>query len=185
MAYRLRCPECRQAFPWEPLKPHPKHCPYCGEFIGLPERDEVAMPFISKRADKSPDAIYRAMEEGSEHRQQVAAEALGVPKAELSDMKITDMKDGLREGDTAVREVVNPVTQQMDAMRRQGLPVGFGVNGTTYSGQVQSGPFPNAGARTQNLIRSRHAQEWALPNAAVTSELPALETEAPGYRRRV
>ena len=80
----------------------------------------------------------------------------------------------------------NPVSQRMEQMARQGMPVGFGANGLSMSGSVSEGPEPNAGARLQQMIRSTHRERIDPRHAgAVASDMPALEVQNPLYRKRV
>ena len=188
--YVLRCPspDCRKKFSWE--GEFPRFCPVCGFDTATPdERTEViAAPMIATARTKSIDDHARTIMDASEARAEEAASILGVPVSEVSDLKITDMKDNLKYGEIAVREVSNPVTQTMDAINhlRPGT-VGFSGNGVGHSDAVQTGPFPNAGARTRNRVRAVHAQTTmgTMPKGQATmSDVPALETQQPGYRHR-
>lgn len=180
MAFALRCPECRRAFKWDATKKFPRYCQFddCKADFGE-ERpdDEICMPAFLTPRNKSVDKVYRDTERASEVRAEKAADMLGVPVSEMSDMKITDFRPTKHEGAVAMPPVVNEVTQRMDAMAAQGLPVGFGAGptGAEFSGAVQSGPHPNAGARTMNMIRQANGN---------VSDRPGLETQAPGYVRR-
>jgi hypothetical protein len=184
---KLRCPDCREAFRWPAGADWPKHCPECGFDVSLPERDEVAMPFVRKGATQAAvDNVYKAMEEGAAHRAQVAAEMLGVPAADVADLKLTDMRDNLRQGDIAAPTVTNAVSQNMERMQAVGAAVGFTPAGAAHSSAVQTGAFPNAGARMQQLVRSRHSSYCDERQAGrVSSDAPAVETQMPAYRRRV
>lgn len=176
----LRCSECRVQFRWDTKHPWPKFCPECGFDTSLPPGDEPAMPFISLHKNRSADDVYRAMERGSEFRQEKAAEALGVHKSELNDMKITNLNSTYREGDVAAPPVPqsNPVQAAINA---QPNLLGFQRGGSEFSGPVASGPFPNAGAHTQQMVRQMHSRY--APGGM--SEMPANEVMQPGYRRRV
>lgn len=183
MAFVIRCPECRKTFPWNSKEKMPARCPLpdCDYVSNVdPNDDGVVMPFISKAKNRAVDDMYRAMERGSEHRMRMAAEATGLPVSELSDMKLTNMKDNAHQGEaSAMPPPRNAVTERMDQMRARGMAVGFGSNGAETSMGVQTGPYPNAGAHAMQRVREMHA---AAGNA--TSERPALETLQPGYRRR-
>lgn len=182
--WKLQCEHCDAKFEWPHANP-PDECPICGAYVGDEGKDPIAIPFISSAKNRSADSVYKAMERSTEHHANVAAEMAGVPASEMSAMKLTNMQDNLREGDISVREVVNPVSQQMDAMKARGLPVGFGSNGAALSPDVQSGPFPNAGAKMIDVVRGRHQANIDPRHAGATSSsLPALETLNPGYRRR-
>lgn len=177
MAVKLRCPSCRDTFPWETEKPWPSFCPACGFDVSQPEREGVQAPAISKAYNRTPDTVYREMEAGSEAQQAHAADLLGVSKSELSSMKITNMRDNLREGDisaTSVQQAQKNLSINPDHTLFQQPP-------PNYSPEVQSGPSPNAGARMQSKIREMHGQ---IAPHAPQSDVPALETKAEGYRRR-
>lgn len=178
MAFGLKCPECRKSFRYDPMGGHPRFCPLCKADIGGEEQDDnvICIPAFLSAATKATDKVYRDSEKASEYRAEKAAETLGVPVSEMSDLKITDFRPTIHEGAVAAAPVVNEVTRQMDAINARGGAVGWqGSTGAEYSGAVQTGPYPNAGAKMRSLI---HQQNGAI------SERPALETQAPGYRIR-
>lgn len=178
MAFALRCPECRGSFKWDVHKKYPRYCLLCEADLGE-ERpdDEVCMPAFLTARNSSVDQVYRDTERASEVRAEKAAEMLGVSVSEMSDMKITNLNPTKHEGAIAAPQVVNEVTQRMDAMAAKGLPVGFGAGptGAEYCGAVQAGPFPNVGAKMRAMIHQANGS---------ISERPALETQVPGYVRR-
>lgn len=167
--------------------PLPRYCPACGyDSEGEEMQTALTAPHIRRSIGRAVDDTYRAMEEGSQHRAEYAQEHLGLDEAEASVMKITDMKDNLRHGDTSEVTVKNPVSETM-AAAPQGM-FGFqGSAGLGYSGTVSEGPHPNAGARAQGALRQHHAAYTAGSGmaGAATSNMPALETTAPGYKKRV
>ena len=178
MAIAWRCPECRKTFRWNTDAKLPRYCPLCEADMGE-ERpdDEICMPAFLSAKTRSVDQVGRDIMDSSEVRAQKAADMLGVPVSEMSDMKITDLRPTKHEGSVAVAPVVNDVTQRMDQMASMGLPVGFGAGptGAEYSGAVASGPFPNVGAKMRSMIHQANGS---------VSDRPALETQAPGYRPR-
>lgn len=185
-SYRAVCPGCGGKFPWNPILGLPKLCPLPGcDYRMASDRpdDDIVMPSIAK-ARQAIDGVYRAMEEGSIHRMQVAKE-MGVEGAET--LKITNMRDNVRPGEISAMPLpANPVSERMAQMERQGLPVGFGANGLGLSGAVAEGPLPNAGARLQQMIRSTHRERIDPRHAgAVASDMPSLEVQNPLYRKRV
>jgi hypothetical protein len=178
MGFVLRCTECREKFKWLGDK-FPDECPICHAHIGHDRADDdVVMPFVSRRKIASADKTYRAMEAGSEQRMQLAAELTGEPASEFSGLKITDMRDNMRAGDMAAIPVDNAVTRHMAATGQGGF---VGADGSGYSGSVQSGPFPNAGAKMRTTLQQHHAN---LSHGSAVSDNPGLETRQPGYRRR-
>ena len=181
---KLKCRECGDKFNWDAANNRwPSHCPFCNYDLSLPPGDEPAMPFIrTNYATKNTDAVYRQMEEGSIVRAQAAADMLGVPVSEVSDLKITDMNDR-RDSEVAARTVVNDVSIRMAEMEKRGMPVGFGATagaGVGFSSAVNGGVFANSGAHMQTAIRTRHGTV-----GHPVGDLPANEIFAPGYVPRV
>jgi hypothetical protein len=181
MSFSIRCPYCRGKFPWNPVQGMPEFCALCGEHVGHDDdSDDVTMPFIrSNGKSASIDKVYRDMEKGSEVRARAAAELAGTSVADMSDLKITNMRDNQRQGDYAVPEVSNAITQFMQAHPEAG---GFrSSEALAYSGSVATGPEPNAGAKMRTTLHNYHGQ--ATGGTAV-SDRPANETMQQGYRRR-
>lgn len=184
---KLKCPDCAETFKWPAQDNWPKFCPYCRADVSQGDDSVISMPFISSAKAKSPDAVYRAMENGANHRAAVAAEMTGQPVSEFSDLKITDMKDNLREGDTANigispdNEVAKVMAQNPQQFGNIAAP-NFAARDAliAQSAGVATGPFANAGAKMQNMIRQQHSKY--VPQGQ--SDLPALETQSPLYRRR-
>ena len=187
---RYVCPSCEGSF--EVLhrtsaEPPPRFCARCGFDTqeAEPLAEPLAMPYFSSARARSVDAHYRSAEEGSEYRATVARE-MGLDAEAANQLKLTNQKDGLREGDIAAVPVNNAVTQFM-AQAPSGTPVGYVTNGPGYSGAVASGPFPNAGALTQSHIRQQHQRFLAGSGHKGTTscDAPAIETMNPNYQPRV
>jgi len=178
MALTIRCPDCRKTFPWdfEVAGGWPEQCPNrtCKSRIGGDrDDDDIVMPFISTSGKtKATDKVYRDIEHGSEVRAQAAAEMTGATAAEMSALKITDLKPTTRHGDIAAP----PLPAHLQKLGSFG-----GSNGSEHGAAVQQGPFPNAGAHARTMLNRHHNQ---LTRGAGTSERPALETLQPGYRHR-
>jgi hypothetical protein len=165
---KLRCPFCRQAFPWEAALPFPRVCPLCTEEIGIPDRGEVIqMPSLRSAKTKAVDKTYRDMESGSEVRAQIGAEVTGGTKEDMAALKITDMADNMRAGDIAAKEA-DAAMKRLQA----GTPmdIGFQGNGAEFSagisqgavavnGKITTGIEPNAGARAAQRVQ-RKMQNW-------------------------
>ena len=203
MAYSLRCPVCRVKMPWDPTAGFPEFCPNisCESRIAHDRDDsDVVMPFYRSAATKANDDLYRQMEKGSEFRAQAAAEQLGVPVSEMSDLKITNLNSTRYSNDVAAVPVNNDVTRAMANIKQMNpnAAVGFsGSEGIGYSSAVQTGPHPNIGAQMRTAIQNAHPQavqqhcvgkdeqgRRVVPSTDVVSERPANETMQPGYRRR-
>lgn len=170
MAVRIKCPDCGEKFRWNIDKlGWPEVCPVCAYDTALPEGDEPASPYISK-GKQTADTLYRQMEAGSEFRAQLAGEP---------SLKMTNLKDNLRAGDIAEVPIVNDVSRLVDTAPQM---FGHTTQGLAFSQGVSQGHFPNAGARTQEVIRSQHTQ---LAGPGTVSDRPAAEVTSPGYQRRV
>ena len=178
MAFALRCPECRQAFKWDATKKFPRYCLLCNADLGEERADDdIVMPAFLTARNSSIDKVGEAMMASSLVRAETAAAMLGVPASEMSDMKVTNLNPTKHEGAIAMPQVVNEVTQRMDAMAAKGLPVGFGAGptGAELSAGVAAGAYPNSGLRTMLKVRETNGN---------ISDRPGNETLAPGYVRR-
>jgi hypothetical protein len=180
VAVNIRCPFCKTKFPWAAkTDPYPKFCPECGEKVGHDRaNNDVVVPNILAFSTRCQDGVYKAMEKASEQRVYEAAEMAGCDASEMSGLKITNMRDNMREGDIAAIPVNNEVTRQMEAINARGGGFGFGGGadaGIGYSGQV-----------TQ-AFRQAHADRMAghLAGSQVVSDMPANEVRSPAYRPRV
>lgn len=161
MAFAIRCPECRAKIPWKLNVAKPKECPSCGTEMVEPEGDDsvVVMPaFLSARTRKI-DGVYRDMEQKSENRMEHAAHLAGTSTSEMSDLKVTNLRDNLREGDIAE---LNRAASQAEANLRAASPAavpnwasngaelsgGISTGAVAVNGQIVQGIEPRAGART-------------------------------------
>ncbi len=128
---RLECDFCSHQFQYLSDGPHdiaPEECPSCKSPA---DKDTVTQlpPFMNilSAKGKSRDRSYREFERASEARIELAANESGLDKSDLAWMKITDMKDDVRQGELAIKTPTlnNPVTQAMDQMKARGQSVGF------------------------------------------------------------
>lgn len=196
-AYSIRCPVCRQKMPWNEADGFPSKCfnPECGHGIGNNrDNDDVVIPWIrTNQRTVAIDKVYRDMERGSEIRAQAAADMLGVPVAEMSALKITDMHDNQRPGDVADKPQVSTEMRSFMQENPQGpAQVGFGQGaaaGLHFSQFTSQGKYPNAGRRMQDIIRNDHpsnvlkhcvgvdayTRQPVRPRTDVMSEIPANE----------
>jgi hypothetical protein len=199
--FQIRCPGCRKAFPWDPAIDLPERCPLkgCGYVSKKrePEVDEdgvlvIAAPFLRSSTMKANDDCYRQLEDSSRVRAQMAAEMAGVPESEMSHLKVTNIRD-TRAGEVAAMPIVNDVTRQMDFLKQRGGNVGFGADATQFGPNIMTGGIelngrplvnglePSAGARMRKVLHQHHE---TLSHGSATSDMPALETQQPGYRSR-
>src|SRR5262249_9832642 len=168
MALVIRCPHCRKKFAWKSGTDLPDDCPLCGEYVGSDRADDdIVMPSLRSARTAVADKVYRDMEKGSEHRMHLAAEVGGGTASDYSNLKITNMQDNLRAGDIAAMPVRNAVTEHMARTGQGGFSGGQAVE---YSRQVQSGPFPNAGAKMRTSLQQHHAM---ISHGEAVSDRPA------------
>lgn len=157
MAVLLKCPACEQKFRWEfaTEEKWPKACPLCGAHTGHDVPDDViVMPSLRSAKTDAADRSYRELERSSEARMEQAAEAAGTSVADMSALKITDIKTGVKAGESYMPEVRNSVTERMDQMKQAGMQVGFsGADAANLASQVRTGPHPNAGVKTLSAIQ--------------------------------
>ena len=184
---RYQCPSCGKQFAFEGI---PRFCPHCSYDTQEETLSEViCSPGILRGKSRGVDNIYKAEEEASQFRAHQAME-MGLSTEEANGLKITNMRDNAQIGETSEIPVNNPVSQAMAAQ-----PQNFGFNQGAQQQAVQysqmahvdpkSGrPLPaqerNAGLRAQNMLKTSHQAQ-----GYVTSDTPALETQMPGYRRRM
>lgn len=155
MKYRLQCTFCTETFVHYGTA-FPDRCPLCFAYVGLNGKPEVNLPFISKAANKSPDVLNRVMEEGAQHRINLAAEATGLPTSDFNSMKHTDMKDNLHMGDTSFTPV-----KPTDGMTAQFGQSANGVDHATLTAGVGQGPFPNQGSKQIPIVNQLHQRHSA------------------------
>lgn len=191
---RYRCPQCSGIFVYDhhpsiesdPL-PDDAACPHC-HFVAESEYPAaVVAPHIGKQIKSTVDNMHRDMEDGAAFRANMVRERFGLSGEEAKQLTETNSLDNLREGDTSYVPVNNVVTQAIEANPQAYGWQGGAAQGAALSPQVQSGPFPNAGARAMAQIRAVHPGLVANSGhmTTATSSLPALETQQPGYRPRV
>lgn len=188
-----QCPSCDGKFQFthHPTdEPPPRFCPLCGHDT---EKDDaltetLSVPALQSRATRGIDDIFKADEEGAQFRADMAQVHHGLSAEDAASIRMSNMQTNNRAGEDSIIPVSNSVTQLMD--QAPAGSVGFGggaAAGLGYSQSVSTGPFPNAGARTMQKVRNQHATSLigSGHRGPVSSELPALETQQPGYRRRV
>lgn len=153
-----QCPECEGIFEYLHLRVDdlpPSFCPLCGASTSDVE-PEVSSPHITKSIGKTADGVYRAMEEGSQARAAMAAEASGASVEDMSAMRITDMKDNAREGETAVASADNAVSQFMASTHIGGMQ--SAEAGAQFAATTNTGPYARAGAAAAKTALAGHSQ---------------------------
>lgn len=162
MGFRLRCPDCRQAFPWQPTAEWPRFCPLCSADIKNDRADDdVVMPFIrSNEKTRRTDQVYRDIEAASEQRVHQAAAMAGVDASEMQDLKITDMRDSVI-GQPSVAPVDNAITQHMarthsdgwNSNARESYGPGISTGDVIHNGRVTKGIAPRAGVSAMTQLQ--------------------------------
>src|SRR5216684_206867 len=180
MAVVLKCPKCRGKFKYDVTEGWPDRCVLCDEDINNRRADDdIVCPAFLSQKSKNNDKVARDIMDGSEQRAEMAAAMAGVPISEMNSLKITDLND---RNDTqfATKDVVNPVTQHMDAMQRQGMPVGFGhtADAQARAANAHTGDAPYAG------LRERNRMQRLLPPVG-QAPLPLQISNNPNYRSPV
>lgn len=185
MAYfkTLQCILCGERFKWA-HEGFPDECPCCGQYIGLDGKPEVAAPHIALKIGKSADNVYRAMENGADHRAEVAADILNIPKAELTDSKITNMRDNVRAGENSAPKLSSSANEIMQWMERQkGPALPPNIVPMAYG---QPNPVQQTLKQTPQLIRTDPMahRELGHPKSGAGSGLRALyELKASRFSR--
>lgn len=127
----FECPRCehRWTLCQERDEAPPKFCPECGKKFA---KTLAAVPGTHRiggsTAAKSVDDVYRMNERAGEARMRLA-EANGASPQLARQLKITNMRDNMREGDVAAIHSPmpnNPTTQFMGEAAKRGIRYGFG-----------------------------------------------------------
>lgn len=154
MAYVIVCNACRHRTPWNPVQAHPARCPQCHVSFGEERADDdVVMPFIRSPKTTSADKLYRDMERGSEVRAEIAAQATGAPVSEMSSLKMTDMKDNLREGDISAKLVPEAGLGSHFQPNGAEHAAGTASGAVSINGKITTGIEPRAGIRAMSAIQ--------------------------------
>lgn len=111
---RYGCPDCQGEFTilLDDRDQPPSHCPLCGAYVGA---DPEPIPYFSRigrQENQGQDKTFRMMEKASYERAEQAASDLNVPVSEVASIRMTNMKDNIREGDTSF---IAPVTPKISA----------------------------------------------------------------------
>jgi uncharacterized Zn finger protein (UPF0148 family) len=157
----LKCPSCGQKFKLE-ISEKPRFCPLCDydtQSVDSADAERLSRmlaaqqpPAYRGQIQKTVDNLYSGMERASTARAEAAAEMAGVDVSEMSALKITNMQDQLRAGDTAHVPVVNDVTR---AMAAAGGITGFNRNPeiNNFRRGVSSGPYPQTGVNVMSEMQ--------------------------------
>lgn len=159
--YDLRCPSCQTVFEWLFLKANrsdgPKFCPQCGVAPEeAPERLPSA-PHIENHVHRSADYVYRADEEASKHRAEVAAESFGMDKGAAASLVTTDYgtRGNTRPGDVVAMPVVNEASRMIASAPNV---VGHVTPSTAsgYAASAHDGYLPFRGLQAREVNKRNH-----------------------------
>lgn len=164
MAVVYRCPECRRKFPWDLQYGLPERCPLpgCGWTCELPDDNVISMPAFLSAKTRATDAVAQKTMDGSADRALLAAQLTGESYADMSAMKITDLKEGAVE---AVRPVQNDVSQHMQqtsfggftgAAKVDQAPADVNLHtqqAMQFAADAHKGPDARAGARALGSLQ--------------------------------
>lgn len=164
-----KCPDCGDKFKVPHGEPLPNFCPLCGSYVGVDENFVPSKLNMPSSLGKSADWSYRKLEADSEARAEAAVPMIeeqlvqaGMPReeaqrravAQANEIKVTNMRDNMREGDVAAVPVKNTVTDVADAMASAGLWNGYFQNGSPSAGPA---PVNESGAKVLMGIQSGRA----------------------------
>ena len=189
---RYKCPSCSGIFIYDhhpsieadPL-PDDAACPHC-HFVAESEYPAaIVAPHIGRQIKTTVDNMHRDMEDGAAFRANVAMERFGLSADEARQLTETNSLDNLREGDTSNIPVNNEVSRAIEANPNAFGWTGGAAQGAALSPSVASGPYPNAGLRALQAVRSVHPQLVASTGHTAVAQT-SLPPEYPvGYKPRL
>ena len=147
---KLRCPDCGIVFRVAQEEGFPNFCPSCGTDQRVPDPSFVPtqLNIGGGAMARSVDSTYRQMEDASIAR----AEMAGDPS-----LKITNLRDNLREGEVAAMPVNNIVTQTADAYKAEGFSYFQAAGQASISdtlAMVKAGKERTTGAKALGAIQA-------------------------------
>jgi len=136
--------------------PPPDRCPLCGSPTdGEPVFNPEA-PALGGVASIAVDQVYRSMEASSQARMEMAAEVGGGSASDYSALKLTDMADHVREGDTTYKMPSSSGNEVQNFMKQYPQAVAS-VQPQTAAARAHQGYFPHAGDRSRQTVGNVHA----------------------------
>ncbi len=149
-----KCPDCRETFDFlhHPSdEPPPDRCTLCNAWMGdEPEKAPVLHLNYGKEKNRVVDQVYRRMETASAERAEDAADLTGASVAEMSAVKITNMKDNTRPGESSAMTVPENRVSSAAAQGAQNLSYQVGGNvvrpefqnpqAAQWAGETREGP---------------------------------------------
>lgn len=195
--FDLRCQNCNGVFEWLFLKPNksdgPKECPICRATTDgedeMPDRLPAAPHIENIALNRAADYVYRADEEGSRHRAQVAAESFGMDAGAARSLITTDLgtRSTPRPGDVVAMPIQNDVSRMVASAPSNVVGHVAPSTAAAYAESAHSGPYAYQGAKARSATKSWHASK-----GGVVTDSPALEVvnrdraiaAAPRFRAR-
>ena len=80
----------------------------------------------------------------------------GVPVADMADLKITNMRDGMKPGDVAHVPVQNDITRLMEHQNYEEVR----AQALSFAANTRVGPEVGHGGHTQTLIQREHQRKF-------------------------
>ena len=180
----VRCPDCGWKFKIPKGEPFPEFCPKNGCQLSVPDPDFVPSRLNMRSVQsQSADYTFRKYEADSIARAEQAKPMIeqqlvdaGLPREEAqrqaevrsNELKVTNLRDNIKEGETAAVPVSNTVTHVQDAMAAAGMWQGNFQGG--FGGVANAGPAPfnESGAKSMFAIQSSTGgPKTAVPAAKV------------------
>lgn len=181
--WKLRCPDCGERYIVAHGESPPNFCKSCGTDFRIEPSGEFVpkAPAIRTDQTRANDYVYRKLEADSEARAEAALPAIeqqlreaGIAPAEAqrmaaqqaSEIKVTNMRDNMREGEVAAMPKASPVYQQQ-VTSLGGDPNGSFVGGMSVAG---AGPAPvnESGAKVMQMIQGGAWRGRASASAPAT-----------------
>lgn len=158
--YRLRCPDCRKVFTWNPSAKLPDYCPLCGSYVGIEaeERKIPKAPRIRNQAKvKAVDDVYYSMEDASKARAELMAQHTpGASASDFSHTLITDMNDRQKPGDIAWKPP------------RLSTPIQGNFAGNGNANRPEFAHIPQGGLGAMRDLQARHHSDIGSAVKAAT-----------------
>ena len=166
---KLRCPDCGAKWTSAVSDALPNFCPQCASDLRVPDPDFVPTRMnIGTSTGKAGDWSYNKLVADSEARAEAALPAIeqqlreaGIPAEQAATMaakqaaelKVTNMRDNMREGDVAAMDVPKPSSiyeQQVTALG--GNPSGSFMGGMGVAGSAPA-PINESGGKVIQAIQ--------------------------------
>ena len=129
--------------------------------------DPTVVPFFSrvgKAENQTLDKTYRQIESSSHARAEQAAEEFGGKASDYDQIRVNNMKDNIREGESSY---IAPPSQEQEVMRGGVSPVTTSEIAQLRAAQAPQGPQtpnrfgnlgPSPGSKILDKIRPNHTQ---------------------------